>query len=116
MILDAGICTVFRRVDVSDPGGMQKYGFEMTAKSWYGMLSYETTPVNPTGDREDTETAARIRIHQNRMINNHCIVVLEDAAALEETAKRYEVTRAYHGADDESGEMITDLTLTEVEK
>ena len=115
MMLDAGICTVFRRVDASEPGGMQRFGFELTAKSWYGLLGFETSPVNPTGDREDTETAARIRIHQNRMINNHCIVVLEDVAQLTESAKRYEVTRAYHGTDDASGEMITDLTLAEVE-
>lgn len=115
MILDSGVCTVFRRIDVSVPGGMQKYDYEIASKGWYGELNFETAPANPTGNREDVETSARIRILQDRSITNHNIVVLDDVLSLEDGVKRYDVTRAYHGTDDDTGQPITDLTLTEVE-
>lgn len=116
MMLDSGICTIFRRVDASTPGGMQKYDYVVLDKGWYGELNFETSPANPNGTREDTETNARIRILQNRAVDNHTMVVLSDVLTwAEATGPRYDVTRAYHGTDDDNGQPITDLTLTEVE-
>jgi hypothetical protein len=115
MLLDSGICTVFQREDVSEGGGMPKYEYTVLTKSWYGELDFETVPVNPNGKREDTEASSRIRIYQNRQIDNHTVVVLADVGALPKTGVRYDVTRAYHGHDDDNGQPITDLTLKAVE-
>ena len=90
-------------------------GKRRIAAGFYGILEYETAPVNPTGDREDTETTLRIRVIQNRDITNHCIVALGDLEEIKEGIQTLEVTRAYHG-NDENGQPITDLTLREVEK
>lgn len=115
MLLDSGICTVFQREDVSEGGGMPKYEYTVLTKSWYGELDFETVPVNPNGKREDTEASSRIRIYQNRQIDNHTVVVLADVGALPKTGVRYDVTRAYHGHDDDNSQPITDLTLKAVE-
>ena len=68
------------------------------------------------------KTDARIRILQNRAIHNHDVVVLAQVDAVpeaipgdDERVPVYEVGRAYHGADEDSGELITDLSLVEVE-
>lgn len=108
MILDKGICTVYRKVNTAAAGAMPVYTDQQYMQSWYGELNFETREAHPSADREEIRCDARIRIHQCRGINNHDRVDL-----LTETgeAQRYEVTRAYHGRDDESGELITDLTL-----
>lgn len=125
MILDSGICTVFKKVDVSQPGGMPTFELKLKTKACFGMLDFATEQEWPTEGREETEVAARIRILQDRTITNHDAVVLEevDAGTQSMTAEELheafnvavlEVTRAYHGHDDENGEPITDLTLKAV--
>ena len=107
MLLDKGIATVYRKTNTAAPGGKPVWQNTQIHKGWYGELSFETAPARPTEAREEVRTDARIRILQNRAINNHDRVTLESA----EGATAYEVTRAYHGTDDESGELITDLSL-----
>lgn len=116
MILDTGIFTAFRKKDVSKPGGMPKFETEKITKGYFGILAYETAPVNPTGEREDVETTLRIRVSQNRNITNHSVVVLRNTGKIAENDRVYEVTRAFHGNDSENGQPISDLTLLEVEK
>ena len=115
MILDSGIFTLFERVDVSKPGGLPTFDYRILDKGWYGELNFETAPITPTDNREDTQTSARIRVLQNRRITNHNIVVLADVLSLADGLERYDVTRAYHGVDDDNGQPITDLTLKAVE-
>lgn len=103
MILDKGTCSIYDKINIAVPGNMPKYKLKLKCQSWYGELNFETNPVN-TAMQEMVETSARIRILQNREINNHNVVILPDN-------QQYEVTRAYHGTDEESGEPITDLTL-----
>ena len=112
MILDKGIATVFKKQNTAPPG--RKPTFENVAvfQGWYGELSFATSEDRPTERREETRTDARIRILQCRSVNNHDRVTLspfggEDAF--------FEVTRTYHGRDDENGELITDLSLVVVE-
>ena len=112
MILDKGICTVYRKKDTAASGDMPHFEDEAYWQSWYGELNYETSPNYPTDAREEVRTDARIRILQNRGINNHDRVELTPVAG--ETTY-YEVTRAYHGRDDDSGELITDLNLEVVQ-
>lgn len=114
MLLDTGICTIFKKVDVSEPGGMPKFEYQLKTKAWYGLLDFATEQEWPTEDREESEVAARIRILRDGKITNHDAVVLSDVNAIDEYVTVLEVTRAYHGHDDESDEPITDLTLKAV--
>lgn len=112
MILDAGICTVFRKVDSSGAGEKPAPSYTRLCQSWYGELAFETAPVSSTASREDVRTDTRIRVHQNRAINNHDVVVLCDVDTVPlGGVPVYEVARAFHGTDDEAGELISDLSL-----
>lgn len=106
MILDTGICKVYRKTNIAEAGAMPVYEDMLITEGWYGELNFETAPLRPAGPRENVRTDARVRILQNRQINNHDRVLLsaEDGVV-------YEVTRAYHGTDADNGEPITDLSL-----
>lgn len=109
MILDAGIATIFKAVNAAEPGNkpdMQYVPFHLSA---YGELNFSTESRYPTEGREEVRTDARIRILQNRMINNLCRVELTPGGS--EDILLYRVTRAYHGRDDDAGELITDLNM-----
>lgn len=116
MILNDGICSVFGLVDVSEPGGMPKLEYEMKSASWFGYLDFATAEAWPTEGREEVEVSARVRMPQDRRISNRDVVILgtEPVYQVTDDVERYEVTRAYHGHDDESGMPITDLTLRTV--
>lgn len=103
---------MYRKRNTAPPGW--KPAFENVAlfSSWYGELSFATSEDRPTERREETRTDARIRILQCRHINNHDRVTLSPFGG---EAAYFEVTRAYHGRDDESGELITDLSLVVVQ-
>lgn len=112
MILDKGIATVYNKKNTAPPGWKPTFENVAVFQSWYGELSFATSEARPTERREEIRTDARIRILQCRSINEHDRVTLspfggEDAF--------FEVTRAYHGRDDESGELITDLSLAVVQ-
>lgn len=107
MLLDSGICTVYEAENSAAAG--EKPVNELTEKyqSWYAELNVSTDAVAETEYREDVEANARIRIFQNRAVTNRDIVTLVDEL-------RYEIIRAYHGTDNESGEQISDLTLRRI--
>ena len=112
MILDKGIATVYRKRNTSPPGWKPTYENVQLFSSWYGELSFATSETRPTEHREERRTDARIRVLQCRHINSHDRVTLspfggEDAY--------FEVDRAFHGRDKESGELITDLSLVVVQ-
>ena len=114
MILDTGICTVFRATDGAEPGGKPLPVYTLLAKSWYGEINFETSPQWQTDGRKSQRTDTRIRILQNRGLRQHDVVVLMDVNALREVPEGvpvYEITRAYHGEDDAGPTKITDLTL-----
>lgn len=113
MQLDRGICTVLHKTPTHEPGYMPGFSYTILHKGWYGELSFETAPVYPTQNREEIHVDKRIRILQCQTINNHDTVVLADVAADADLSGLtvYEVTRAYHGWDEESAELITDLSL-----
>lgn len=114
MILDDGICTVFRRVNIAERGNMPKYRHDAISRHWYKMLDFANVQANQTGYREETRTDARIRILEDRRITNQDVIVLANVQMVDDVMVAYEVTRAYHGRDTDSGERITDLTLTRV--
>jgi hypothetical protein len=102
MILDSGICSVFRRGERA---------FARLTQSWYGELSFETQPSKENLN-DGVQTGARIRIHEARNISHGDVIVLRDVSTLATFDPCYEVVRAYHGQDDDNGLPITDLTLT----
>lgn len=124
MILDSGICTVFRETDTSAAtstatvitynGRMPVKGYTPIWASWYGELSFETSPVWQTDGRKELRTDKRIRVMQCTAVKQNDIVVLEH---LESFAQRsagatvYRITRAWHGKDDDGPALISDLTL-----
>lgn len=110
MILDSGIAEFARKVNVAPKGGKPEYDYQPYYTAYYGELNFETSPAWPTESREEVRTDARIRVLQDRRINNHDRVTL----TRDDTETVFEVTRAYHGADDESGERITDVNLEAV--
>lgn len=116
MILDRGLCRIYRQKSITEPGGKPKSTEEMIFESYYGELNFETSPARPTEKREETQTAARIRILQNREIRKQDVAELIPFDGTEAKTVKYRIARAWHGADDESGEMISDLTLEVTEK
>lgn len=114
MILDSGICSIFLEVDKSEPGGMPQIGYKMLTAGWYGLLNFETAQAWPTSDREEKDVSLRIRVLRDVRINSECTVILQEIYEVADDVDRYQVTRAYHGIDDDSGEEITDLTLRKV--
>lgn len=112
MILDSGICTVHQKVNIAPAGAMPVFADQQIHCSSYGELSFETSPARPTERREEIQTDARIRILQNRQINNHDRVTMQ--SFMGDNEQTFEVTRAYHGSDPDSGELITDLSLQRI--
>ena len=127
MILDTGICTIFRKTDTTTltvpagstaqadtPGSMPKIGYTKIGCGWYGELSYETTSDRAGEGRKEQKIDGRIRLLQNRTITQNDVVVLEE---LDSFTKRsagapvYRITRAYHGKDDDGPTLISDLSL-----
>lgn len=108
MILDKGICTVYRKTNTAGAGHMPVFEDRAIYQSWYAELSFGTREARPTDGREETWHDAKVRILQFRGVNNHDRVELKETGG---GVTVYEVTRAYHGVDDDSGEPITDLTL-----
>lgn len=111
MILDRGICKIYRQKSITPPGGKPKTEECLFHESYYGELNFETSPARPTEKREENQTAARIRILQNRYIRQTDVAELRPFDGTETNAERYRITRAWHGEDENSGEMISDLTL-----
>lgn len=113
MRLRSGICTIFTKRDVSGKGEMPRFEYVKKAQGYYGELDFATDGAWTTPGREDVVIDARIRILQNRTVTQRDIVVLEDVQSAE-GAERYEIERAWHGRDEESGMLISDLSLRRV--
>ena len=114
MILDDGICTVFRKTDISAPGEMPFPHFSPIGKSWYKQLAFETSPSRLSEGRAELKTDARVRILQNLAIRQNDIAVLADASDFSDIApgtEIYRIIRAFHGRDDSGPALISDLSL-----
>lgn len=114
MILDSGICTVFEKKDVSQPGSMPVIAYTRKAAGWYGIRSFSSRPAYLQQEKESTTVALRIRMHQNLAITNADVIVLRDVRSVPASAVRYEIVRVYHGTD-EVGMPISDIDLEVVQ-
>lgn len=114
MILDSGICTVFRRQNIALSGEMPRPGFQLVGQSWFGELNFETSPNRPTEGRRELKTDARVRILQNREIKQDDVVVLRELPEYEQREADepvYRITRAWHGTDESGTTPVSDLSL-----
>ena len=114
MILDTGICTVFRKADASAAGDMPSWSYTPVFVGWYKELSYETAPVWQTDGRKELRADGRIRILQCRDVRQNDVVVMEQLKSWTDKsagATVYKIVRAYHGKDDDGPMLISDLTL-----
>lgn len=114
MILDSGICTIFAKRNVAGRGQMPRYAYDMKVQSYFGELDFASGGTWTTQGREDVVIDARIRIHQDRSVTVHDVVALAEVDAASDATALYEIDRIFHGRDDESGELISDLTLRKV--
>ena len=108
MILDSGICRVSKQFNVAGFGEKPRFIYQPFYEGWYKELAFETAPAYPTEKREETQTDARVRVLQNRQITNYNHVTLSPFRG---ETRDFVVIRAYHGRDEESGELISDLSL-----
>lgn len=113
MILGDGVCTVFARTDISGKGEKPRFGYTKKTQSYYGELDFASGSTWTTQGREDVVIDARIRILQDRTITTEDAIVLDDVESIE-AGERYEIDRIYHGRDEESGALISDVTLRKV--
>jgi len=101
MILDAGICTIYRvrpgRGEASPVAGL-----EPSYVNWYGLLRYESGSGAETGD-----ITQKIRIHDADVAEFDIAVIAE---------KPWRITRVYHGVDDDNHQPIADVTLARGER
>ena len=103
MILDSGICGIYREMDVSDPGEMPEKEPVKIFESWYGLRGFETSPVWQTEGRQERQVDLKIRIMQ-------CLDIRQNDVAIV-AGKKYRIIRAYHGEDEDGPTRITDLSL-----
>ena len=104
MILDSGICNIYRLTNTAGAGNMPNETPALVAQLWYGELSFESSPVRNTESQEQVEIAMRIRVLRNRTIDEKAIVQIG--------GEDYKVERVFNGIDPESGERICDLSLS----
>ena len=116
MILDRGVCRIYHKTSTTPKGGKPTSVLAVIHESYYGELSFETAPFRPTEKREDTRTAARVRILQNRDIRNDDVAELIPFDGTKVKPAYYRIARAFHGNDEDSGEPVSDLTLEITEK
>lgn len=115
MILDDGICSVFEKASVAEAGNMPVFRYIKKHVSWYKVLSFGTSPKYLQNIREYSTVSLKIRVKQNRAITNHDIVILRQADGVTRSDKQYEVIRAYHDADPDTVDPITDIDLEVVQ-
>jgi hypothetical protein len=104
MILDTGLCNIYRLTNTAAAGDMPTETPELLAQLWYGELSFESSPIQNTESQENIEIAMRIRVLRTRNVCEKAVVRIG--------ADDYQVERVYNGVDKESGELISDLSLT----
>lgn len=114
MILDAGICTIFRPQDVALSGEMPRRTYRRVFMGYYGVLSFETSPARLTDGRQELRIDARIRVLQCRDIKQGDLVLTRRAQRFDSVGADepvYRIARAYHGQDDTGPTLISDLSL-----
>lgn len=96
MMLDRGICEIYR-IDQRRGTDGPVDGLTPFYTDWYGCLRGESGAGSEPGD-----ITLRIRVHE-------CDATTSDVVYADD--RYWVVTRSFHGADDDTGMAIADLTL-----
>ena len=110
MILDKGMCFIYHVNDSAEAGDMPKPQMTLFCRSYYGELNFDTTSKG-NEFQEDVQINARIRILQNREISTHDVVMLSTNGQ-----NAFKIIRAFHGIDKDNGQLVSDLSLQEVQQ
>ena len=106
MILDANILTVYKTVNTAAPGKMPDMQPVEYARSWYGWRDHEAASAYTTDPQRATEYTIKIRAHRIEGITARDMVDIGDGAGI-----AYEIARVYQGRDEDSGQLISDITI-----
>lgn len=107
MILNDGICTLCWRVNTAEPGQKPVYAPEAIGQSWYGDLEFATNPEFNTELREDALVDRRIRVLRDFSLDRLYYVEID--------GDYYKVTRVFNGRDEDSGQLMADISLQRIE-
>jgi hypothetical protein len=106
MILDSGICYIDAVRNIAVAGELPSCLLVRICTCYFGDLGYESATIQYTESMEQIEISRRIRVLQNKDIANKAVVTIG--------TDEYQVERVYHGVDSESGELVSDLSLSKV--
>lgn len=105
MLLDDGILTIYREIDVSEKGNQPKMELEQLGRAWYKKYGVTITE-NYVDTQDNTEVNGKVRIWRVEELDNHNILKLMNG-------RFYSIVRIYQGLDDD-GLKISDITLGKV--
>ena len=107
MILDSGICKIYKIANTAGPGEMPNENKVKIAERWFGDLDFSSAPTQYTESLEQIEVSRKIRVLRvDEIVMKKTIVEIGVEA--------YMVERVYDGTDKESGERISDISLSKV--
>ena len=103
MILDKGICEIYRKTDTAPAGEKPAYERVLVYSSWFGDLDFVSVTEAETAGQNTPSIDRKIRVLDNAVISP-----LMPAKIGQDW---YEIKRVFHGKDDDSGELIADISL-----
>jgi len=114
MILDKGICTLYKVSNSAAAGAMPVQSLTKIADHWFADLEFEAAMFMDTDNSEQILVEKKIRILQNLNVLKGTVIKID--------SDYYKVVRVYHGKDElifygrsqGSGELISDISLTRV--
>lgn len=110
MILDSGVCSIYHKVNIAEPGNRPRFGYELVHQSFYGERSFSTS-ARYGDNREAVRVDLRIRVVQCKRITNHDVVVMGLHETMPDGVEMFEVVDAFHDKDSDNGQPVTDLYL-----
>lgn len=107
MILDQGTCKIYKITNTAGAGEMPNENKVKIAERWFGDLDFSSAPTQYTESLEQIEVSRKIRVLRvDEIVMKKTIVEIGTEA--------YMVDRVYNGTDEESGERISDISLSKV--
>ena len=106
VILDQGPCEIWDIVQSEPDGEYPREILKNPREAFYGELSFSTFPTFETDYQESVEIDRKIRILRDLSVNRQTAVLVG--------GRQYKVQRVYHGYDEDSGEDISDVSLSKV--
>jgi hypothetical protein len=107
MILDSGICSIYREVNCANGGNTPRPQSQRIYSGWFGTLNFSSDDYGGIKQADVQKIDLRIRIHQCAEVTGRDKVSAD--------GKIYEIVRVYHGFDNDNQQPISDLSLVRYE-